>query len=297
LVISLSRPAGEGRGEGLTWAASAVGPGAQVASSSLLAGGSTGSVTALVVEDRAGRRRRLVLKLYRPDPTEPDSAWREAHILDLLSSSDLEVPRVLAIDRDGSQCGWPAVLMTRMPGRLREHPRDLRPYLHDLALLASRIHAVGVRREDLPDYRPWGVDEERRLPEWWTRPDIWSRAVKVFRGPAPRERHTFIHRDYHSANVLWVGRRPSAVVDWLHGCWGPPAVDLAHCRINLWLLLGPQAADGLVAAYRELRPGHPPHHPYWDIVDALSWVPDPAVDGMKRARRFESFVTAAVSRL
>jgi len=39
------------------------------------------------------------------------------------------------------------------------------------------------------------------------------------------------------------------------------------------------------------------HHPYWDIADALSWNPDPAVEGWRRAQRFESFVAAAVSRL
>src|SRR4029077_6600442 len=103
----------------IRWAVAAVGMGAQAHSTSVLSGGSTGSVTALDVEDGRGRTRRLVLKLYRPDPSEPDSAWREARILELLIESALPVPCVVAIDRDGAICGMPALLLTRMPGRRR----------------------------------------------------------------------------------------------------------------------------------------------------------------------------------
>ena len=236
--------------------------------------------------------RRFVLKLYRPDPSEPDSAGREARILELLAPTGLAVPRVVAMDREGADTVWPALLMTRMPGRRRFRPRQVQPWLEGMARLAYRIHSAPVPLESLPGYRLWGAGDPLARPEWWMRPDLWKAAVEVFRGPAPDEASTFIHRDFHPGNVLWKGRRPSAVVDWLHGCSGPLSVDVAHCRLNLWLDNGPEVAAAWLEACGRTR-----HHPYWDIADAMSWIPDPAIDGMRRARRFESFIVDAVARL
>jgi Ser/Thr protein kinase RdoA (MazF antagonist) len=160
-----------------------------------------------------------------------------------------------------------------------------------MARLAARIHSAPVPPAALPAYRLWGADDPLPLPDWWSKPAVWKVAVGVFRGPAPDEPVTFIHRDFHPGNVLWKGRRPSGVVDWLHGCRGPVAVDVAHCRLNLWLDLGRDVAD----AWLEVVGGV--HHPYWDIADAMSWVPDPSHDGLRRGRRFESFIVEAVSRL
>ena len=254
-----------------------------------IAGGMTGAVVALDAIARGGHR--FVLKLYRPDPSEPDSAGREARILELLAPTDLPVPRVVALNREGTATVWPALLMTRMPGRRRFRPREVTPWLEGMARLAARVHSAPVPLDALPAYRLWGADDPLPLPGWWTKPDVWKAAVQVFRGPAPAEPLTFIHRDFHPGNVLWKGRRPSGIVDWLHGCRGPVAVDVAHCRLNLWLDNGSAVAD----AWLKLMGGA--HHPYWDIADALSWIPDPKVDGLRRARRFESFIVESVSRL
>ncbi|HET7466592.1 MAG TPA: aminoglycoside phosphotransferase family protein [Candidatus Dormibacteraeota bacterium] len=255
-----------------------------------LAGGITGAVLAFDAPDVAPRR--FVLKLYRPDPEEPDSAGREARVLELLAPTQLPLPRVMAMDREGTDTVWPALLMTRMPGRRRFRPREVGPWLEGLARLAARIQSAAVPPGALPEYRLWGASDPLDMPEWWTQPEAWRRAVDVFRGPAPQEGQSFIHRDFHPGNVLWKGRRPSAIVDWLHGCRGPVAVDVAHCRVNLWLDNGPAVADAWLEAC-----GVASHHPYWDIADALSWIPNPRVDGMRRARRYESFIVTAVSRL
>jgi Ser/Thr protein kinase RdoA (MazF antagonist) len=262
-----------------------------------IAGGITGIVVAL---DAVGHvRARLVLKLYRPDPSEPDSAGREARVLELLAPHDLPVPQLVAVDREGTDSVWPALLMTRLPGRRRFRPREVGPWLEGMARMAARIHAAPVPPEALPAYRPWGLDGPLERPAWWTAPaEVWSRAVAVFRGPKPEEPRVFIHRDFHAGNVLWKGRRPSGMVDWLHGCRGPVSVDVAHCRLNLWLDHGREVADAWLEASRAADPAAPrEHHPYWDIADALSWTMDPARDGRRRVRRYESFVTVAVTRL
>ena len=280
---------------GLTWARRATEGTWAISRIRPLTGGITGLVVALDMRQAKGKKLRAVLKLYRPDASEPDSARREARILHLLAATDLPVPKVVAIDHDGDDAGWPALLMTRLPGQRRMRPRSQRPWLVELAKLARRIHALALPTEALPRYRPWGLDDPLPVPDWWADRDVWLRAVEIFHGPAPAETPVFIHRDFHPGNVLWTGAKPSAVVDWLHGCLGPASVDIAHCRLNLWLDIGPQAADEFLDAYRAMRIESPPHNPYWDIIDAMSWRIDPARHGVTRARRYQSFVAAAVA--
>lgn len=255
----------------------------------------TGSVISLDAVDFAGRMHRLVLKLYTPDPDEPDSPKREAHILDLLRESDLRVPRVIAIDPDGVKCEMPALLMTRLPGRPRVWPRDIRQWIRDLATCAARIHATPINSRSLLPYRPYEWDKPTTPPAWSRKPALWEKAIEAYRGPAPDHQAAFIHRDYHAGNVLWSAGKVEGIIDWLHGCWGPPGQDLAHCRLNLWLNQGQAAADALVVAYHEAARGAPPHHPYWDLDEALG-NHDPATPP-GNAGRYESFIAASVAKL
>ena len=192
-----------------------------------IAGGMTGAVVAL--DASAHDSHRFVLKLYRPDPFEPDSAGREARILELLAPTDLPVPRLVAIDREGSEAVWPALLMTRMPGRRRFRPREVGPWLEGMARLAARIHSARVPLEALPTHRLWGADDPLPLPDWWSKPAVWKVAVEVFRGQPPHEPVTFIHRDFHPGNVLWKGRRPSGIVR---------CMEVADLWRSTWLTAG-----------------------------------------------------------
>ncbi|HKV87832.1 MAG TPA: aminoglycoside phosphotransferase family protein [Candidatus Dormibacteraeota bacterium] len=279
----------------LDWARSALGPDLEVLVTSPLTGGTTGSVMAIEAGDGRRRRHRFVLKLYRPDPSEPDSAWREAHILEQLAPTDLPVPRIVAMDRDGAHAGCPALLMTRLGGRILKRPRGLSSWLEAMACLALRIHRLPIPQASLPRYEVWGLDEPLEVPWWWRSPEVWRAAVEIFRGPIPDEPPCFIHRDLHAANVLWSGSSLSGVVDWLHGCWGPASADLAHCRLNLWLDTSPAAAQVFLDGYRRLDRDMGPYNHFWDIADALSWHVDPRRDGWRFARRWELFIATAVS--
>ncbi|MDQ6876582.1 MAG: aminoglycoside phosphotransferase family protein [Candidatus Dormibacteraeota bacterium] len=282
-------------GRALAWAAACVAPQARVVRSTPIAGGMTGSVFALDVIDANARLHRLVLKLYTPDPEEPASPKRESRILDLLRESDLTVPRVIAIDPQGLECEMPALLMTRLPGRPRVWPRDIKQWIHDLATCAAQIHATPIASEALPTYRRYEWDKPPAPRVWSKKSSLWEKAIDAYRAPAPDHKPTFIHRDFHAGNVLWSEGEVRGIVDWLHGCWGPPEQDLAHCRFNLWLNQGPAAADALVAAYRRAAPSARPYHPYWDLDEALG-NHDPATPP-GNASAYESFIAAAVANL
>lgn len=162
-----------------------------------------------------------------------------------------------------------------------------------------------MRQGDLPAYRSYGIPDRAAPPAFTQRPELWKRAIEIFKGPAPiGEGACFIHRDFHPGNVLWRRQRPSGVVDWLHGCWGPPTADVGHCRWNIWAMHGRNAADEFLAEYRRLVPEAPPYDRYWDLAAALGGHSE--LDGRPRTepaspwRRWwvqEEIVEAAVAQL
>src|SRR4051812_14796350 len=96
-----------------------------------LEGGTSSAVHRIELRDGS----QLVLRRYvRRDwlEEEPDMAIREARALQLVTG--LPAPRLVKVDRDGSQAGSPAVLMTRVAG---EHDWD--SDVQQLAALLARI--------------------------------------------------------------------------------------------------------------------------------------------------------------
>jgi len=205
---------------------------------------------------------------------EPDLAAREARALDVLSRAGLPfaVPRVLEVDAD-------TIVMTRVAGVATWMP----PSIERLAEVAVALHAVeppaGFRA-----YRRWNVDPV--VPRWSAQPALWERAFAVA-ASVQVGAVTFIHRDHHGGNVLWVDHAVSGVVDFVEACVGPAAVDAAHMRLNLVRHMGLDAAaryaccPGIVV------------DPRWDIVDACDLLvpPSPAAPWV------EPFLAAALAEL
>ena len=94
---------------------------------------------------------------------EPDLAEHEARVLALLASSDVDAPRLVAVDPNGEQCDVPAVLMTRLPGRIRWTPRDVDGFLTGLVDAMLTIHAVDVPASvPIRPYTPYYQGEDAR---------------------------------------------------------------------------------------------------------------------------------------
>lgn len=287
--------------EALAWASAAVGAGARVVAARALEGGTSSAVHALDVEDRTGRRQALVLRRYvRAEwlAEEPDVPQREAAALQVLRRSAVSVPTLVAVDPSGEASGGvPALLMTRLPGRIDWSPPDLASYLRRLAELLPPIHAVTVPRgTPLPAYQPYPLGLTRP-PRWATQLRVWERAIQLHGGPPPAlgpGGAVFIHRDYHPGNVLWQDGRVSGVVDWPCASIGAPEADVGHCRVNLHSRFGAEAADRFLALYQAVS-GRREYHPYWDIVAAIGGM-DEGYDEVADLAD-ERFVAAAVGRL
>jgi aminoglycoside phosphotransferase (APT) family kinase protein len=245
-------------------------------------GASSSAVHELVVEVGAGHVYQFVLRRFTDVEwlgREPDLAAREAEALTLLEGTSLVTPRLIAVDVDGEHCDVPAVLMSRLPGRPLDAPDDIESLATRLAEPLPRIHETLLPpRAAIPDYRPYYVDDARRgelrPPRGPDDPASWERAIEVLIGRPPSERQAvLLHRDYHAGNVLWQRGRLTGVVDWVNASRGPADADLGHCRLNLALDHGLDAADSLLAAHRALT-GEGEYHPYWDVVAAVGMLPE-----------------------
>lgn len=291
----------------LDWVARVVGPGARVMGGRRLMGGITSSVHRLAVETRSGTRTQVVLRQW-PSSAEHTTAdagrsvERERHVLRGLESTDTPAPRVLAVDPSGESTGVPALLMTRVPGRIDLTPTDPKAWLRQIAGMAARIHELDVaaapyawRQRDVP------------TPQWSSRPADWRAAANLVRGPAPVSDVRFMHGDYQQFNFLWQRGRLTGVVDWVGACRGPADVDVGHCRLNLAVLYSAELAADFLAAY-EADAGRRVD-PYWDVrcavapafSDWAAFIPIQVggrarFDGAGMHRRIDDLLAAALRR-
>jgi aminoglycoside phosphotransferase (APT) family kinase protein len=224
-----------------------------------------------------GRLLKLVLRLFTNAEwlaDEPDLATHEAAALRKIAGIGVPVPKLVAVDEQGTHCGVPALLMTRVPGQVSLTPDDLDSWLRGLAGALLPIHDIDPGGFGW-DHFSYNELSELQVPTWTRVPDLWAKAIAIVQGPAPDAPLHFIHRDYHPTNVLWQNSGVSGVVDWVNACRGAAGVDLAHCRLNLVSLYGVEAADEFLRAYE--AEGGAEQHPFWDLLSLTDWLPGPGV--------------------
>jgi len=256
----------------LAWAAARLG--GPVVSARALHGGMSSAMHLLTAQATDGQRRQAVLRRYvRPElnAEEPDLAEREARALRAVEAAEVPTPELLAVDPAGAAVGVPAMLMSRLPGRVDWWPSDLDRWLAGLAGVLVRMHAAplpppGVLRPFAPysqaSYRP---------PGWARCPRVWERAVEISRLPPPGLPAVLLHRDFHPGNVLWRRGTVSGVVDWQVACTGPAVADVGHCRVNL-LGFGADVADRFTSLWE--REAGADYHPWADVVTIIGFLDD-----------------------
>jgi aminoglycoside phosphotransferase (APT) family kinase protein len=282
----------------LRWVAGVIGPGSRVASSRRLRLGGWHVNHALDVLDRRGRTHRLVLRRWaRPgwEADDPDyTVEREERVLQLLRSTPVPAPVVVAADPAGVHCDVPAILLTRLAGH-PPRPADMSGdrFCRDLAEALAQIHDVdATAQRQLDPYRLY-YDRAHAAPaRWMPATPVWVLATAAVRERPPLTTMTLIHRDYHPGNALWSRGRLTAVVDWTQASWGPPGLDLGHLRWNLVADHGQQVADQFLDCYRAITGSVHDDQPYWDLVSLLDLLldgDDPGDIEPSDLRRFEEY--------
>src|SRR5579862_7166637 len=115
--------------ESLAWAAAVLGSRARVVGWRRLTGGIASTVHRLAIVER-GRRRSYVLRWWADGATEYAArvVTSEAGVLTALAGGDVPVPRLCGATTERAH-GGPALLMTRVPGRISLVPRDRERWL------------------------------------------------------------------------------------------------------------------------------------------------------------------------
>jgi len=258
------------------WVLEALGPHTRVSGVTPLAGATSSSLYRIGIEGR-DRAWNVILRLFTNSEwlrDEPKLARHEAESLIKAGEVAVNTPELIAFDESGGSCGVPAVLMTELPGAVDLRPRDQEEWLGRMADALVRVHEVSATAF------PWTYFTYNDLsaltpPKWSSLAGPWGDAIRFAQGQPPETRPTFIHRDYHPVNVLWEDGRVSGIVDWVNACRGPAGIDVGHCRLNLALLAGVDAADAFLALYRAEAGSAFAYHPYWDVVSMLEFLPGP----------------------
>src|SRR6185503_21065492 len=188
----MPRPDARPRARLLAWVEQTLGSNVRVVRWKRLTGGLTSIVHRLTVE-RNGRREEYVLRWW-----VPDSEWEqwiaravplETAILTKLEGIDIPAPRVIDSITDAA-CGGPAVLMTRLPGRVHLMPRDREPWLRQMAQMLARIHALAL---DAKPFESWLDRSRLSPPPDASRADVWREAIALVAEERAPTRTCFLH--------------------------------------------------------------------------------------------------------
>jgi aminoglycoside phosphotransferase (APT) family kinase protein len=191
----------------------------------------------------------VVVKLYPDGDGTASSEWSRLECAQRVTAA---VPEPIAADLESVWFGRPAVVMSRLPGGPDVTPKDTDLWVAALAQTLTQIHetvldgAAGALTP-LPPVEAWHPEGGEHHP-------LTAAAVSAVtaRLPSLSSELVFTHGDFHPGNVLWHRGRISGVVDWnaarLESRWS----ELAYCRADVCLLLGPDVADRLADAYSDI---------------------------------------------
>lgn len=206
-----------------------------------------GGISAAVDRISVGGHEVVLKRWIEHDADEPPASLvtRESAALTALAGSGIPAPTLLAADPSGDDAGGPCLAMSLVPGEPVLVTGDLAALLPVLAATQAAIHALPA---DLAAAADGWFDPEGDL-EWIA--DAGLRRDVRAAVAAPGRQSVFAHGDYQPFNVLWRGDSLGGVVDWTNAGTGPRGIDVGHCRLNLAVLAGPDAADAYLRAYEQ----------------------------------------------
>jgi aminoglycoside phosphotransferase (APT) family kinase protein len=187
-----------------------------------------------------------VVKLYPEGDSTASSEWSHLELAHRVSAL---APEPIAADLESVWFGRPAIVMSLLPGHPDVTPKDVDSWVAALAQALAQLHETVLDGEirALPPPSP---------PETWEPPSGTDDPLAATAVSAVTARlrslssdRVFTHGDFHPGNVLWHRGRISGVVDWGAAGLGARWSELAYCRADVCLLLGPDVADRLADAY------------------------------------------------
>jgi len=226
----------------LRWVAAQVHPGAKVFAVAPLPGGITADMDRVTVQ--SSRRQDVVLRRWPDEDWADGLVLREAEALAVIHGRGVPAPDLIALDEDGASAGVRCTLTSALAGQPDLCPSDLQAWLNQLASAQATIHTVPGSLQARWDGR---YAEVARPLDWLVDRGLRDAARQAATGPLGKEQ-VLVHGDYQHFNVLWHRDQLSGIVDWPNAAIGNRGSDVGHCRLNLAVLFGPQAAADYLSA-------------------------------------------------
>ena len=170
-----------------------------------------------------------------PPSTEKNTEF--SHIQQLLQGAQIRVPAMLALDLErgymlledlGDQVLLPELGETSVDG-----------YYGTCFQLLAGFRTIQAESDILPRYdRALLTEELSRFPQWFvsallayqcddTELAVVERLASLLIDNALAQPQGFVHRDFHSRNLMLVGQGELAVIDFQDAVYGPVTYDLA----------------------------------------------------------------------
>lgn len=255
-------------------------PGGRLVWMERLRGGIGARMHSLTIEAPGGGRQRFVLRrTIRPTGVHSD-VEKLFRNLTLLDAAGIPTAKPVLLDAAGAYFGKPAVVMTRLPGKVLVRPKDEPGWIRQLADALAAVHRVTPDTHDLSHLSvnlKDGMREKVELPSQLKRSALGKEIYATLVGRLDDVEDlppVLVHDDYWPGNTVWYRGKLSGIVDWSTMEVGDRRADVAQCRIDLLFIRDAAAADAFRDAYEASTGEALPDLWYWDLyrgIRALAW--------------------------
>jgi aminoglycoside/choline kinase family phosphotransferase len=195
-------------------------------------------------------------------PDKEDSA-PFVKVARMLAGLDLNVPIILARDMARGFLMLSDLGSRQYLDELPARGAADRLYADALAALRTMQTADAAISRDLPKYdRALLMREMELLPEWFLQRHLGMSISAQERSlldasfdslvqAAAAQPAAFVHRDYHSRNLLVTERDNPGILDFQDAVWGPVTYDLASLLKDCYIAWPPAQVRAWVLEYRE----------------------------------------------
>lgn len=209
---------------------------------------------------RAGGDTRVVMDA----PPDKEDTRPFTRIAALLQQCDVHVPRIDAADADNGFLLLEDLGSTQYLARLKAG--DAPQPLYADALQALRRIQISGAHQQLPPYDREALQREMALmPEWFcqrhlrltlTAEDhqLLQQSFDFLATEARAQPVVFVHRDYHSRNLMLLPQRNPGIVDFQDALAGPVGYDLASVLKDCYIRWPRHQIEGWLRDYRAQLP-------------------------------------------
>jgi aminoglycoside phosphotransferase (APT) family kinase protein len=271
--------------------------------------GSYSNLTHLVeATSAAGTRTRIVIRRYVQFGAydRAEKARREYRTYELLRRHGIPAPNPLYLDAHGTLLGSPGIVTDYVVGEHITRPSDAAEWARSLARMLARIHAIPCDSEakgfllDANAEALWFV-RSGLIPDFMAaQPDgaeVWQ-AVHDMLPDFHSAGATLVHIDYWPGNILWHRGRITAVVDWEEAAYGDPTIDVAYCRMEMFLRGNGDAADEFLHTYEAETGQRVANLAFWELAATArpTFAPEGWITEEPVKQRFREFTAKARKR-